>query len=212
MESLLQTEAGGNHRPQPSLPTNRLQAPEPSPNPFSPENLRLPQDFATGLGVKKVPNPVCRKPNRQEFVRVRPGVEWRLETGVYEDKVNREVYLVRPDLWHELPGEVFSVCLFVAMNRQSDLILWPCKLPGPDGRSNRWNESALDAARHAECKWVRLAANMTAGQYDRYEALGELPEPEWPDLSLTEILESCFRGRFINSPDHPVIRALRGLA
>ena len=43
--------------------------------------------------MKKVLTTVlCRKPNRQEFVRVRAGEEWRLETGLFEDRVNREMY------------------------------------------------------------------------------------------------------------------------
>jgi hypothetical protein len=65
------------------------------PDPFDPASLRLGQDFVSSIGVKKVLTVVrCRKPSRQEFVRVRPGVEWRLETAVYEDKVQRETYLV----------------------------------------------------------------------------------------------------------------------
>ena len=66
--------------------------------------------------------------------RFRPGEDWRLETGVFEDKVNREVYLVQRDLWAELAGEVYPVCLFLAVNRQGDVFLWHVKLPGSDGR------------------------------------------------------------------------------
>jgi hypothetical protein len=180
-------------------------------DPFDPASLRLGQDFASSVGVKKVLTTVpCRKPNRHEFVRVRPGEEWRLETGVFEDKVNREVYLVQRDLWPELVGEVYPVCLFLAVNRQGDVFLWPVKLPGADGRSNPWNESALAAARLAEKKWVRVAANMGAGMYDVFEAAGELSDPEWPELSFPEILKLCFNDRFIQDANHPAIRALRG--
>jgi len=153
----------------------------------------------------------CRKPNRHEFVRVRPGEDWRLETGVFEDKVNREVYLVCRDLWVELAGEVYPVCLFLAVNRQGDVFLWPVKLPGADGRGNTWNESTLAAARLGEAKWVRVAANMGGGMYDVFEAAGELSEPAWPELSFAEILKLCFKDRFIQDVDHPAIRALRGL-
>ena len=208
----------GNHKPEakpsdlPEAIADRANPPE-APDPFDPESLRLGQDFASTIGVKKVLTTVpCRKPNRHEFVRVRPGVDWRLETGVFEDKVNREVYLVRRDLWPELAGEVYPVCLFLAVNRQGDVFLWPAKLPGTDGRSNAWNDSALAAARLAETKWTRLAANMGAGMYDTFEAAGELSEPEWPELSFREILELCFKGRFIQDVDHPCIKALRGLA
>ena len=187
--------------------------PEPAPDPFNPAALRLSQDFASSIGVKKVLTVVpCRKPNRHEFVRVRPGEEERLETGVFEDKLNRDVYLVQRDLWAELAGEVYPVCLFLSINRQGDVFLWPCKLPGTDGRSNTWNDSALAAARLAETRWIRMAANMAGGMYDTFEAAGELSEPSWPELTFAEILKLCFKDRFIQAVDHPAVRALRGLA
>jgi hypothetical protein len=210
-------EIGGNSQ-GPAIPAKdpeprRGVLPEAPPDPFDPASLRLSQDFASTVGVKRVLTTVpCRKPNRHEFVRVHPGDEWRLETGVFEDKVNREVFLVRPELWPELAGEVYPVCIFTSISRQGDTFLWPAKLPGPDGRSNSWNESALAAARLAETKWVRVAANMGAGMYDVFEAAGELSEPTWPELSFSEILKLSFKDRFIQSVDHPAIKALRGLA
>ncbi len=195
------------------IPQNRLAGDLPAPDPFNPASLRLGQDFARDIGVKKVLTTVpCRKPNRQEFIRVRASEEWRLETGVFEDRVNREIYLVQRDLWAELTGEVYPVCLFLAVNRQGDVFLWPVKLPGSDGRSNAWNDSALAAARLAEAKWVRVAANMPGGMYDTFEAAGELSEPTWPEKSFSEILKLCFKDRFIRAADHPAVRALRGMA
>ena len=186
-------------------------ADEPPPDPFNPAALRLSQDFAATAGVKKVLTTVpCRKPNRHEFIRVRPGEDWRLQTAAFEDRVNREMYLVNKQLWNELGGEIIPLCLFVTVNRQGDVALWPAKLPGADGRSNDWNQSALAAAALAEVKWIRLVSNITAGMYDTLAAQGQLPEPEWPDLSLKELLKLCFRDRIIQSTNHPVLRALRG--
>lgn len=180
-------------------------------DPFNPANLRLSQDFASTLGVKKLLTRVpVRKPNRAEFVRVRSGEEWRLETAVLEDKLNRETYLVVPSLQPELTGEIVIVCLFLTVNRQGDISLWPVRLPGSDGRSNAWHDSALDAARIAETKWVRVAANMSGGMYDVFEATGELTDPTWPELAFHEILRLAFKDRFITSSDHPVLRSLRG--
>ena len=208
-EALSETSEQGREKVDPQQQEAGASA---SPDPFDPASLRLGQDFASTIGVRKVLTTVpCRKPNRHEFVRVRPGEDRRLETGLFEDRVNREIYLVRRDLWSELAGEVYPACLFLAINRQGDVFLWRCKLPGPDGRSNTWNDSAVAAARLAETKWVRVSANMGAGMYDTHEALGELSGPEWPGLAFREILELCFKDRFIQDADHPVIRALRGL-
>ena len=62
----------------------------------------------------------------------------------------------------------------------------------------------------ARGRWIRLVPNMSLGAYEIYEASGEIPEPEWPELSLQEILQIAFKGRYITQDDHPVIRHLRG--
>jgi hypothetical protein len=208
----MQSVSSPNGQPETSPATNRLpEAVDAAPNPFDPARLRLSQDFASAIGVKKVLTTVpCRKPNRHEYLRVRPGEEWRLETGIFEDKINRETYLVDPSLWEDLLGELHPVCLFYAVTRQGTVFLWPVKLPGADGRSNTWNDSALSAARLAESKWVKVSANMAAGMYDVFEAKGELAEPEWPDLSFPQVLQLAFKSRYIEKVEHPILKALRG--
>jgi hypothetical protein len=51
---------------------------------------------------------------------------------------------------------------------------------------------------------------MAGGMYDTFEAAGELAEPEWPELTFQAILKLCFKDRFIQNLEHPVIRSLRG--
>ncbi len=180
-------------------------------DPFNPANLRLSQNFANSVGVKKAfINVPVRKPNRQEFVRVHADEDYRLETAILELKEEHENYLVDPALWAELPGELTPKVLFTTMNAQGVLTLWPVRMPGEDGRPNNWNSSALEAAKMAESKWIRLASNMSLGAYDVYEATGNIPDPEWPDLSYSEILKVAFKDRYITDPDHPALRRLRG--
>jgi len=180
-------------------------------NLFDPSRLRLSQNFAETVGVKKalITVPV-RKPNKQEFVRVHPSDEYRLETAVLELKEERETYLVDPSLWPELPSELTPKILFTTMNRQGVLMLWPVRMPGEDGRLDEWNASALEAAEMARTRWVRVAANMSLGAYEVFEATGDLPEPEWPELNLGEILKVAFKGHYIEDLAHPVIRRLQG--
>jgi len=64
-------------------------------DPFDPSRLRVSQDFAKTLGVRKLLTTVpVRKPNRQEFIRVHPGEDYRLETVILELKEDRESYLI----------------------------------------------------------------------------------------------------------------------
>ena len=51
---------------------------------------------------------------------------------------------------------------------------------------------------------------MSLGAYDIYEALGNLSDPEWPEVSMDEIVRIAFRNAFVESYDHPVLRRLRG--
>jgi hypothetical protein len=180
-------------------------------DPFDLSRLRLSQNFAETVGVKKALLTVpVRKPNRQDFIRVHPSADYRFETPVLELKDERETYLVDPSLLPELPGEVVPKVLFTTINRQGVLTLWPIRLPGEDGRHDEWNRSALAAAHMAQSRWVRVAANMSLGAYEVYEAAADLPEATWPDASFQEILKIAFKTRLISGLDHSVVRRLRG--
>lgn len=185
----------------------------PPPDPFDPARLRMSQDFAGSAGVKKliVTIPV-QKPSKEPFVRTHPDPAYRLATGVIELKEDRETYLVDPSLWGAMAGESTFVAklLVTTVTRQGVLSLWPIRLPGPDGKIDEWNRSALEAADTARDHWTRVAANMGLGAYEIQIATGITAEPEFPDLPMKEILRIAFKGKYIDSLDHPVLRKLRG--
>jgi hypothetical protein len=176
--------------------------------------LRLDQSFVNTVGVKKLLTTVpVRKPNRQEFVRVRPDLAFRLTpAAIIELKEDREVYLVMPEMAQALPGEFSTATLLTTINRQGTLHIWPVKLPTPDGRQNEWHRSAAEGAERAMKKWVRITANMSLGAFEIFEASGDLPEPVWPDYSFEEILKIAFRDRIVDRPDHPLVQRLQGVA
>ena len=180
-------------------------------DPFAPSRIGLSQDFtAQDLARKAILTVPSRKPDRQWFNRVHPDAEWRLSVATIELKEEREIYLVDRPLWSELPGEIVPMQLFTAINRQGVVFLWPVRLPGEDGKHNEWHRSALEAAQMAMTRWVRVAANMSLGAYEVYEATADLPDPIWPDIGFAGLLKVAFRDRFIRDLDHPVIRRLRG--
>ena len=181
-----------------------------APDPFDPVNLRLAPGNSS-VSVKKVITTVpCRKPGNQEYVRVRPGDNWRLDTLLVEDKETRDYYIVAPSLHQHLLQRGFSARLVLAVTRNQDPFLWLLKLPNSDGRSMGWYDSALAAAKLAEDEWVQISANMASGYYDVSKATGIIAEPEWPDLEFKELLRLCFKDRFIDSLDHPFLKRLRG--
>ena len=175
------------------------------------ESLRVSQDFVKDSGVKKLLTTVpVRKPNRQDFVRVHPDSSYVLDTMLLNLKEERETYLVAPSFRDEIPQELTHTRLALATNRQKVIFLWQMRLPDSSGKTDAWSMSALEAYEEAKENWVRVSANMSLGAYEIYEALGNLSDPEWPEVSMDEIVRIAFRNAFVESYDHPVLRRLRG--
>lgn len=183
------------------------------PDPFNLESLCLTQAFTETAGVKKLLRTVpVRRPNSQDFVRVHPSEDYRRNFLCIDLKDDRECYVVRPEVASALVGETVMKTLYTAINRQGIVFLWPVTIPPPDGKTNEWWRSSREAAEIAITRWVRIRAEMSLGAYQIYEAEGQIPEPDWPDLSYQELLRIAFRDRMIDRVDHPVIHRLRGLA
>jgi hypothetical protein len=179
---------------------------------FDLDSLRLNQDFNETLGVQKILTRVpVRKPNKSNFIRVRPDEDYRMDIGIVELKEEQETYLVTPAMMPE-PGIyelVVPARLVTYITRQGVLALWPLKLE-KDGKLNPWHESALEAARLAEKQWVSVRADMSLGAYQIFLATAELPEPEWPEHAFSELVRLGFKGLIVDAPDHPLIKQLTG--
>jgi hypothetical protein len=171
--------------------------------------IRLGQDFDAELGVKRLLLRVpVRRPDRQEWVRVRPGGEWRLEVSALEFREDRDWYLVLQPARSVLLSDLVSVRLHLAINRQGEVFFWPVKL-STDGRRNPWLETAMDACRVAETRWVRIVP--ARGAYSVFVAeCPDLADPEWPPDDLNDLLRLAFRDRLVDRADHPVVERLAG--
>jgi hypothetical protein len=107
---------------------------------------------------------------------------------------------------------VVNKTLYLAINKQGTVFLWPVRLPTPDGKDLDWWRSAREAADRATRSWIRVRANMNLGAYEIFEAASTLSEPEWPDLSYWDLIKIAFKDHLVMDLDHPVIKRLRGLA
>jgi len=172
---------------------------------------RLSQDFVEQASVKKLLTTVpVRKPLAQDFVRVHPDAAFRMPCAIIELKDDREHYLVTADIVSAVATEVVMKTVFITINRQGVVSLWPVPLPTPDGRVNDWHRSAQEAAERAIGRWIRMKANMALGGYEIFEASDSIPDPVWPEHSFQDLLRIGFRDRIIQSLDHPVLKRLRG--
>jgi hypothetical protein len=178
---------------------------------FDLDALRLPQNFGESLGVKRLITRVpVRKPLKTQFFRVRTGEAWRFQTMILELKEERETYILAPAVWDVVPELLKPAMLHTALDRQNNVFLIPVPLPAEDGRRNAWHDSLLTVVTTAQTSWVRIAANMAVGAYDCFVAKGNIADPEWPDVAFNELVQIAFRGRVIDSADHPVVKQLRG--
>jgi hypothetical protein len=185
--------------------------PVPISDPFDLARLRLSQDFDDTVGVKKLLRTIpTRKPNTQDFVRTHPSEDYRLLARCVDLKDDRELFLVRPEVAHELVGETVVKTLFTAINRQGVLFVWPVSVPALDAKQLEWWRSMREAAELAMHSWVRVKANMDLGAYEIFEAGSLMADPVWPEISFQEILRIAFRDRIIDRIDHPVVKRLRG--
>lgn len=207
-----QTPESAQPTTQPAAPvTPHQQSATPgSADPFDLSRLRLSQDFASKLAVKKelVAVPVSKR-HRQEWFRVHPDPAMRFTTTLLEWKDDGQYYLVDPIVVAELSGEVFLAELFVTINRNGDPNLWPIRLPGDDGRWHEAHRTSYEAAQLAIPKWVRMAWNKSLGAYDIRTA--GYAEPEWPAVDLQTLVKIGFKERFIRDVNHPIARSLRGV-
>jgi hypothetical protein len=182
-----------------------------TPNPFDPDSLRISGDIGSVGAEKLLVKIPVRKPNKQEYFRIHTSNEYRLLCAILEMKEEREFYLVTPDVLPILAEDVRHVELRLCVSRQGVYFLWPVPMPGNDGRTNSWHVSAREAAARAERGWIRMVANMSEGSYSLYLATGAIPDPQWIDKPLPEVLELAFKdGKLIETADHPIVKQLNG--
>ena len=182
------------------------------PDPMDAARWRLDQTMAEGTAVTKLLTRIpVRKPGKQEFVRVHPSENYRLNVALIELKEDREFYLVDREVAPKAVDVANAYTVYTTINRQGVVTLWPVRLPEAGGRSNDWPASSHDAADEATRRWVNLKANMSLGAYEVFYARVDIPDPEWPEHPFLKLLSIAFRDRMVTEEDHPLILKLRGM-
>lgn len=175
------------------------------------ESLRLSSEDAGQIGSEEVLAHVSvRRPSANEFVRVNPDTTMSLATSVYID-AERETYFVAPDVRDALVSGVKPVLLVPTVSQRGLFFIWPVSLGDGTGRRNAWHETAREAMELAKISWVKMVSDMASGCYRIFRAKGKLSEPAFPEKGLDELLRLAFRGRIIDSEDHPAVKQALGL-
>lgn len=202
-------------------PTEEPQSQDAPPSVPTPEDkiaiadLRVSQDFVEHQGAEKLllTLPV-RAPYKTWWCRVHPSPEYQLLTTVLEIKEDftKETFVIAPHLRDALTGEVTVSLrhLFLAINRQKTLFIWPVRTPADDGRRDEWQRTDTEAVLLAQSKWVRRTASKELSAYEVSVAKADWGEPVWPDRSFEELIRVAFKDHYLTRLDHPVLLTLRG--
>ncbi len=174
-------------------------------------SLRLPDNYSANVGgIKLPPKPVFGKLSKHRFSRVHPGKDFQFPCLAVEDKDGGESYVVAPHIQPHLGKNVVQkiVRLSVDSTGLPKLIFQP--MTDQSGRQNHWHTTLNRAISLAEENWVRVEANMDAGQYSIVISQDDLGEPQWPEQTMDELIQEVFGNNIIDSEDHPYIRQIQG--
>jgi hypothetical protein len=174
--------------------------------------VRLSQEYGSMAKTAKLLTHISvTRPPKDQFFRVHPDEEYRLEAMVI-DRGGDEVYLLHPDVAGLFPDLARPVRLHLYVTRPGAIALWALKLPTDDGTVNSWLQSAAEAAEIAKSRWIRLVANRDMGCYDVFEALDMNVEPKWPDKTMSELVNKAFSQRYVDNEEHPLVKELLGIS
>jgi hypothetical protein len=187
-------------------------------DPFSPENLRIPQEYLDGIAATPLTVGIeVIKPHNQEYVRVHPDETFRYCAPLIALKEEKDArYLIHPSFlpWvtasERIPFRFEMLYLYVT--RQGKVAFWPVKVR--TGKENSWLTSAEAAADHAKQKWVCIISNQKRGRYDVFEAKGDFPDPNWAEVTqgktVFQLLAIAFKEKLILDENHLQIQKLLG--
>jgi hypothetical protein len=184
-------------------------------NPYQPEDLWIDpaKIHAAGAVNRPITTIPIRKPNKHEFFRTHPSEEnWRPVAFI---ELERILYVVHPAMVRHLDADdIFYAFLCLAISKSGELFFWPLKISNK-GRSNMWNDSALEIAKLAIDKWVKIRSRQEDGKgggyYQPEIPLASFGDPIWPDLGLKQLYDIAFKGdRIVDRVDHLVIQKLTG--
>ena len=181
--------------------------------PFDPSRFAMPSTGAEEFGTRKIRSVIpVNKPGKMEWVHLLDHPDFLLPGAAFLDlQDGGRVYLVVPEIAAQLTDDVKLVKLAPALSRQDKLFLWPCPMILEGETPNPWHTSHNDAFNAAKNGWIRMKSNRACGFYDIIEPEKIMPEPDWPDMSFADMLQTAFNDdHLVDRDDHPALRRLKG--
>lgn len=194
--------------------TSALAEPAPLIQGVSLANLRLSQSFEASLDdTDELVRYEVRKPKPTDFFRICAEAGWPFTTYVVDMKNEGGLYIVTPEAAELVPDHLETASFYLAVNMQGVYFVVPFTAKNAQSLQNPWKSTMRKALARAQTDWVQMIANQTGGHYRCNVARATNPPvPTWPAVSADEVMTTAMEGRVIDSPNHPVIERLLGLA
>jgi len=149
------------------------------------------------------------RPDNQMFFMTHPVMFTEVNVIEYTEEKGK-VYLVHKDAIPYVAGYTKKMKLYPIMSLKGNIWLFPVTQPKPGKKMHEWHASREKVIFHARKHWVQCKPKSEGTGYDAIVALKKHEAPEWPELTMPELLEIAFDGYIIKDKDHPVIKSLRG--
>ena len=116
---------------------------------------------------------------------------------------------ILPDI--QLESQLKEMTIYMCVTMSSTPFVTCIPQPDEMGKINSWHESGHRTMEEAKQCWVRRQADRSNGGYIITKAMNaKLPDPKWPTMTLSEIIERAFEKFYIDDINHPVLQRLRG--
>jgi hypothetical protein len=165
-------------------------------------------------GIRKRRGTVFRrrvgKPPKGIFFTVRPETTkpWRDRAFYFLlEMEGRDPFIVAPDIANQKKEEdvIRPVLIVRYVTMAGEEGLWPLKLDPPDGKSNRWNTSALNILEVAASgKWVRLVSAKGHYRHQVSKKTFEQVPPKFTDRLFPELINISFKDQIITTLNHEI--------
>ena len=173
---------------------------------------RADQSFDLGVTTEYTVIPI-RNPKPDEFFRCMADENYSMDAHILSLKTENEWYLIDPDILPQiqLESQLRVMTLYVCVTMNSTPFVTCIPQADEMGKINPWHQSGHITMEEAKQCWVRRQADKANGFYVITKAMNaKLPDPKWPTIKLSEIIDRAFDKFYINDIQHPVLQRLRG--
>jgi hypothetical protein len=153
-------------------------------------------------------------PPKDKFVKFPDDDDWYLPAMVWVDPEDRRrVYYIEESVWGlpDFAGALTACLLCPWMTSFGEFGMWVISTLNYGGGD--WRDSSLEAVRQGRKDWRRIHSDNNDKRRRAFPPYEPIPEREWPaELTVAEFYNRAFGPtRFVDSPNHNLVRRLRGL-